>query len=49
MNLGGWIIMLCSVCGVTALFVTCVVKVLKGGKVEERMHGLEQEPPDVKE
>ncbi|MDA7916443.1 hypothetical protein N9B94_04340 [Verrucomicrobia bacterium] len=46
MTTGGWLIMLFSVVGVSALFVTCVVKVLKGGN-KEHMHGLEQEPPDV--
>ncbi len=50
MNAGGWIIMLVSVGGVTALFLTCLYKVLAGGgKKTEHMHGLDIDTHDVEE
>jgi len=46
MTLGGWIIMLCSVGGVTGLFIWCTYKVLTTEGEDEKLHGFEIDPPD---
>jgi len=48
MTLGGWIIMLLSVGGVTALFIWCIYKVLSTPGETEHVHGFEIETPDEK-
>lgn len=49
MTLGGWIIMVLSVGSVTSLFSWCIYKVLVTPEEEEKIHGFEIEPPDIKE
>jgi len=49
MSLGGWLVMLFSVGGVTALFSWCLWKVLTTKGESEHIHGFEVEPPDVVE
>ncbi len=49
MTLGGWIVMVASVGGVTAFLGWCILKVLREPQAEERIHGqLDIETPDVK-
>jgi len=46
----GWIIMLVSVGGVTALFVWCLYRVLACAPDVEKLHGIDDiETPDIKE
>ncbi|MBC2601354.1 hypothetical protein [Puniceicoccus vermicola] len=47
MSPGGWIVLLASVGGVTALFIWCIWKVLTTKGETEHMHGFEVEPSDV--
>ncbi len=46
MTPGGWIVMLLSVGGVTALLVFCIWKVLSTPGETGRIHGFEMETPD---
>lgn len=49
MTLAGWIVMLASVGGVTALFAWSIWKVVSTKGETEHIHGFEVEPTDVKE
>jgi hypothetical protein len=50
MTVGGWIVMLLSVGGVTALLGWCVYKVVTTPGSAERLHSqADIEPPDVEE
>lgn len=49
MTIGGWIIMLLSVGGVTLLFAWCLYKVLSTPGETKKVHGFEIETPDEKE
>ena len=50
MSAGGWIIMLVSVGGVSALVFTCLYKVLTGGGEKVgHMHGLDIDTHDIEE
>ena len=49
MTLGGWIILLTSVSGVTALFVWCIYKVFSIPDEIQHMHGVEFQTPDEKD
>lgn len=46
MTPGGWIVMLLSVGGVTALLIFCIYKVLTVPGEAEHVHGFEFETPD---
>jgi hypothetical protein len=48
MSLGGWIILFCSIGGVSVLFIGCLYAVLKTPGETERLHGFEIETPDKK-
>lgn len=48
MTPGGWIIMLVSTGGVTALFLWCLWKVFTLPDETEKIHGFEFETPDEK-
>ena len=45
MTLGGWIIMLASTLSVTALFIWCIVKVLRSPTDDHPIHGFEIDLP----
>lgn len=48
MTLGGWIVMLLSVTGATALLVWCFYKVLKTPGSEQHLHGqVDLHTPDM--
>ena len=50
MTLGGWIVMILSVGGVTALLAWCIVRVVSTpGSIEHLHSQADIEPPDVKE
>lgn len=49
MTTGGWIIMILSVGGATALFSWCLYKVLTTPGETKKVHGFEIETPDEKE
>ena len=49
MNIGGWILMVLSVGGVTAFFAWCLTKVLSTPGSSEHIHSqADIEPPDVR-
>jgi hypothetical protein len=48
MTLGGWIIMLSSVVGVTLVFLWCLWKVITTPEESEKLHGFSFETPDEK-
>ena len=48
MTLGGWIVMLSSVVGVTVVFLWCLWKVLTTPEESEKLHGFFFETPDEK-
>ena len=47
MTTSGWIIMLVSVSGVSALMLWCILKVLRSPEEAEHLHGFEQDTPDM--
>lgn len=49
MTLGGWITMLISVGSVTALFIFCLIRVLREPEPSSHLHGLDIEPNDLKD
>jgi hypothetical protein len=46
MTAAGWIVMLLSVSGVTALFVWTLYRVLASGPAVEKLHGIDDVEPD---
>jgi len=48
MSLGGWIVMISSVGGVTWLLIWCIWKVLTTKGETEHIHGFEVDTPDTK-
>ncbi len=46
MTLGGWLVMVLSVSGVTILFGWCIYKVLTLPDETKKLHGFENNPPD---
>ena len=48
MTAGGWLILIFSVGSVTALFIWCIIKVIKTPVGTDHMHGFEIETPDEK-
>ncbi len=49
MTIGGWIVMILSVGGVTSLLAWCIYKVLTTPGESERLHGFDLNPPDQEE
>ncbi len=48
MTIGGWLVLIASVGGVTALLFWSIWKVVTTKGESEHIHGFEAEPPDVK-